>query len=413
MRVLLACALLAPLSLGDSRIDRMIDHLNAGRTREAVEEATPEVIDLLVVMDELSREAVWAMIAHNERYAGKDNYLCGQVLELAREVRKRALAGTRVDERILAAEILVLEGRTARAKKKDDWIAHFRGAAAELAEWHAGQPDRDWALVRAVQILAEGAQLKGAPADLLMEEARLLVLKDRRGETAESPAFLAYRLCLAERLAAAGKKKEAGDALQPFAEIAPTGEREALDRATLYNLAVALSCREGLGLKPLFWTTREKAGRIEFDHPVSRLWSEPRDSWADGAMIGQISPDGRPLRDLYFNWYEPGRPWDQDTPAPKTLQRLGELRFGAIRDFQMAKAAKRTGPRKGSFNRNLPDGLLAIFEGPDQRGRQLLSRNFLFEDKKRAGGWFEVSTWVFGARAPDDPLFDAVVASIR
>ena len=275
--------------------------------------------------------------------------------------------------------------------------------------------DRDWALVRAVQILAEGARLKGAPAEQLLEEGRGLALKDPRGESVASPPYLAYRLCVAERFAAARRTKEAGDALLPFEELAAElgGREDDLERATIFNVAVALSRREGLGLKARFETTRERAGHIEFDLPVSRDWSEPRESWDEGAWIEQISRDGRPLRVLYLNWYEAGRPWDHDTPGPKTLQRLGELRIGAIRDFDMSRISKKSGPKGGSFNRNLTDGLLATFEGIDDHGCPVASRHFLFEDKKRARGYFEVSTFVFGSRAADDPLFDAVVASVR
>ncbi|MCK6459571.1 MAG: hypothetical protein L6Q95_06710 [Planctomycetes bacterium] len=416
MRRVVLLALLAPVASADSRVERIIDYLNAGRTDDALEEVSPEVMRLLPIMDDLSRQAVHAMIAHNERYAGKDDYACGRVLELGREVRKAALERGDAERRILAAEILLLEGRTARARREADWFASWRAAAGELAAWHEGSASRDQALVRAVQILAEGAELKGAPpAEQVLEEARQIVLGDSRGESAESPAYLAYLVSLAEHHVRNRRKKEAAEALAPFDEIGPKlgGREDDLDRATVFNLAVSLSRREGLSLKAGFKTTREKAARVEFDLPVSRLWDAPRDTWADGAMVGQIAPDGRLVGKLYANWYEPGTPWDHDTPEPKTLQRLGELRIGAIRDFDMMKIGKKSGPGGGSLSRHLPKGLLSKFEGVDKHGRAVASRHLLFEEKKRGPGFFEVSAWVYGERAPADPLFEETVASFR
>jgi hypothetical protein len=415
MRRTAVLALLASASLADSRIDRMIVHLNAGRTEEALSEASPEVMRLLVTMENLSRQAVHAMVAHNEIHA-KSEEACGRVLALAQQIRKDALDAAGPEEHILAAEILLLEGRTSRARRAEEWFAPWRAAAKELAAWQNGEPSRDRALVRAVQILAEGARLKGAPpAEPLLEEARQLVLKDPRGESPESPAYLAYRLCLAEHHAEARRRKEAVDALAPFEEIASKlgGREDDLERATIFNLAVSLSRREGLGLKAGFKTTREKAARMDLDLPVSYLWAEPRETWDDGAFIPQVAPDGRRIRVLDLAYYRPGTPWSTTTPAPKTLQRLGELRIGAIREFHMSKITKKSGPGGGTLARHLPKGLLATFEGTDDRGRVVASRHHLFEDEKRGPGRFEASTYAYGERLPDDPLFDEVVASLR
>jgi hypothetical protein len=79
----------------------------------------------------------------------------------------------------------------------------------------------------------------------------------------------------------------------------------------------------------------------------------------------------------------------------------------------MGKMTKNIGPKRGTFTRNLPAGLLLTIEGIDKRDRPLEAQHFLFEDVDRQPGWFEISTWAFGTKPPADPLFDAVVASIK
>jgi hypothetical protein len=417
MRRVFILALLASTARADDRVEEMIDHLNAGRTREALELATPEVIELIAVMDDLGRQAVHAMIAHNERYAGgKADRACRDVLELGRSVRKRALAWDRVESHITAAEILLLEGRTKRARDLPGWFDSWRAAAQELAAWQDGKRSRDRALVRAVQILAEGARWKGAPpAEELLEAARALVRKDPRGEAPESPAYLAYLLSVAEHDVEAHRKKDASEVLAPFDTLAASlgGRDDDLERATIFNQAVALSRREGLGLSAGFKTTREKAAHIEFDLPVSYLWSEPRDDWDEGAAIDVVAQDGRKLRGVLFEAYGKEEPWDAHTPAPANLRGLAELRIGAIVSFERTKISRKSGPRNGSFNHHLTKGLLTTIEGVDEHGRAVASRHFLFEDEHRAPAYFEVTTADYGDPPPDDPLFDEFVASVR
>jgi hypothetical protein len=405
MRRALACGLLASLAAAqDHRVLRMTSHFDAGRTEEALALATPPVFDLLCLGDEDSREVLLAMIVHNDRNASKDE-ACARVVDLARRARAGALRRETLETRILAAEALLVEGHVARNKRKEDWIASWLEAARELADWRGDDARRDWALVRAIQILGEGAGIRNAPAERLLAEARTLVARDKRGETPESPAFLAYRYFLAEQHARGGRAIEARAALAPFEEVAARlgGREDDLDRATLLNLAVSLSRREGFPLKAGFRTTREKAANLTVDLPVSRLWFAPIRGEADNAWIYQYAPDGRLLRRVML-WVEAGG---------MPLRRFAETSVGR-KQAEMTEVARKSGPKSGSFNKNLRKGVLATLEGLDKYERRVTSRHFFFEgDERRGWGHYEVATHVYGERPPDDPLYDEFVASIR